>query len=667
MTAGAPVGIDARSAFEPSSARTPIGSPSVAWTVLAACFGLLLLVPWQSESTRAQLSYLDFSWVWALSDGFVRGRVLGRDLIFTAGPLGFLGPRAYVPRTGLLLWLGWSVIAVVWSSLLWRQLARAGAKPVLRIVLFGWTVVCATLSSDAFFLAVPILAAAIVVARRDDNSLLLDVLAVAVLLAAGSLVKFSYLVAAAVTVVILSAWDISRRRWPAAGITYAAAMLFLWLACGQPLGAFPEFIGTSLQIAGGYTPAMSFTDGDRRALFAVVASMTIAVAVAVWVTVKRRSIAFGIVSVIWIATWLLVAKASFVRFDPIHEVIAPLWAATALPILWSATMMNDGSVGTNALMAVALLGSWGSTELALRHASRPALVSGVVGVPRRAFRSARSLANLRRARDREQANFDAMRRSEIARTPLPQIGGTVDAYPTDVSALLSHGFEYEPRPVLQSYAAYTPRLSALNAAHLRGSRAPENLLLDIAPIDARLASMEDGASWIEIWRRYSLAADTGGFLWLRRRANPLPIADPRSLSTTTATIGVPFTLPDVACGGLMASFDLQPTLWYRLRTLLWKAPEVSLRFTPGDRERRVAATMLGVPFLISPVIDTRREFAEFMQTGGTVADIGRPEHAELRILAREPERYFGSRVTVHFYLVQPVEACAGSSTKAPAN
>jgi len=77
--------------------------------------------------------------------------------------------------------------------------------------------------------------------------------------------------------------------------------------------------------------------------------------------------------------------------------------------------------------------------------------------------------------------------------------------------------------------------------------------------------------------------------------------------------------------------------------------------------------MLGVPFLISPVIDTRREFAEFMQTGGTVADIGRPEHAELRILAREPERYFRSRVTVHFYLVQTVEACAGSSTKAPAN
>jgi hypothetical protein len=258
------------------------------------------------------------------------------------------------------------------------------------------------------------------------------------------------------------------------------------------------FIGTSLQDCRGYTPRHVLHRRRSPCPFAVVASMTIAVAVAVWVTVKRRSIAFGIVSVIWIATWLLVAKASFVRFDPIHEVIAPLWAATALPILWSATMMNDGSVGTNALMAVALLGSWGSTELALRHASRPALVSSVVGVPRRAFRSARSLANLRRARDREQANFDAMRRSEIARTPLPQIGGTVDAYPTDVSALLSHGFDYEPRPVLQSYAAYTPRLSALNAAHLRGSRAPENLLLDIAPIDARLASMEDGASWIEI-------------------------------------------------------------------------------------------------------------------------------------------------------------------------
>jgi hypothetical protein len=182
MTAGAPVAIDARSAFEPSSARTPIGSPSVRWTVLAACFGLLLLVPWQSESTRAQLSYLDFSWVWALSDGFVRGRVLGRDLIFTAGPLGFLGPRAYVPRTGLLLMVrverdrGGLVVASLETTRTRRRETRASHCAVW---LDGR--VCATLSSDAFFLAVPILAAAIVVARRDDNSLLLDVLAVAVL------------------------------------------------------------------------------------------------------------------------------------------------------------------------------------------------------------------------------------------------------------------------------------------------------------------------------------------------------------------------------------------------------------------------------------------------------------------------------------------------------
>jgi hypothetical protein len=662
MTAEAPVAVASARSLRPPSATATQEGPRIPWTIVAGVCGLLMLVPWQTESTRMQMGYLDFSWVWALSDAFAHGRVFGRDLVFTAGPLGFLGPRAYIPATGSLLWIGWSAIAVIWSSLLWRQLARSVANPVLRVVLFIWMVLCATLSSDAFFLAIPILAGAIAIARADDDGAppTLDLVAISALLATAALVKFSYLVAGTATIGLLSVWDVTRRKWPIAGITYLLGMLLFWIACRQPLGALPDFFRTSLQIAGGYTSAMSLTSGDRRSLYGVILTMVVGLTVAAWIAVKRRSVGFGIVTIIWLGIWLLVAKASLVRFDPGHDIIAPLWATSTLPVVWAAMLMLDAGLATSAIMILLILASAGSSELALRNWGRPGLASSAIGAPRRALRALAAIANPRRALGRERATFDAMRRGEVARTPLPQLIGSVDAYPSDVSALLSHGFTYQPRPVLQSYAAYTPPLAELNAAFLRGGTAPENLLFDIATIDTRLASMEDGSSWMEIWRRYSLAADTGGFLWLRRRATPIAVADPQALPGITATIGAPFRLPDVACGGVMASIDLRPTLYYRVRTLLWKAPELVVRFSPGDREYRVEHMLLGVPFLLSPTIESREHFAEFMQTGATTAKNSRPVSAALRVLSPHPERYFASVFSVRFFSVQPSDSCSGS-------
>lgn len=662
MTAHAPFVVNSSASLRPASPRARNAAPPVLWTAAAALCGLLIVVPWQTESTRSQLGYLDFSWVWALSDAFVHGRVFGRDLVFTAGPLGFLGPKAYVPETGSLLWIWWTAIAVVWSSLLWRQLVRAVSNRALRVGLFVWALFCAALSSDAFFLAIPILAGAIAVTRADDAGVPLDLLGVALLLAVGALVKFSFLVAGAATIGILSLWDIARRRWPLTGIAYLATFVVLWIACGQPLGALVDFVKTSLQVAGGYTPTMSLSTGDRRALYGAVVAMGIGSMAAAWITVKRRSLAFGVVTVIWSATCVLVAKASFARFDAIHEIIAPLWAASAIPMLWAAVVMIDGNTVTTAIMVLMLVIGSSSSELALRHAGRPGLMSSAIGVPSTAVRSLRAIANPRAALARETKAFEAMRNEEIARTPLPQVSGTVDTYPSDVSALLSHELTYDPRPVLQSYAAYTPKLAELNAAHLRGAKAPDNLLFDIAPIDARLASMEDGLSWIEIWRRYSVVADTGGFLWLRRREKPLAVAAPRPLSTAAATIGVPFSLPEVQCGGVMATLELQPTLRYRLGSLFWKTPELAIRLMPGDHQKRLEPTLLETPFLISPRIETRREFAEFMLTGA--ASHNTAASAELRVLSSQPERYFAPRFSVRFFSVQPVESCAASG-KAP--
>jgi hypothetical protein len=46
-----------------------------------------------------------------------------------------------------------------------------------------------------------------------------------------------------------------------------------------------------------------------------------------------------------------------------------------------------------------------------------------------------------------------------------QVHGNADVYPLSQTAVLASGLTCQPRPVFQSYSAYTPKLAEMNAAH----------------------------------------------------------------------------------------------------------------------------------------------------------------------------------------------------------
>ena len=74
---------------------------------------------------------------------------------------------------------------------------------------------------------------------------------------------------------------------------------------------------------------------------------------------------------------------------------------------------------------------------------------------------------------------------------LPKVHGSVDIYPWGQSFLLARDMDYRPRPVIQSYLAYTQKLEELNAAHLRGKNAPDWIFFSFGTIDDRYTSLDD--------------------------------------------------------------------------------------------------------------------------------------------------------------------------------
>ncbi len=131
-----------------------------------------------------------------------------------------------------------------------------------------------------------------------------------------------------------------------------------------------------------------------------------------------------------------------------------------------------------------------------------------------------------RLHDDYQATLAQVRASR----PLPILPGTVDIYSFDQTQLLASGNRWHPRPVFQSYQAYSPELLQRNRDHLSGAQAPDHIFFRIEPIDNRLPSTEDGL-------RLALAP-------VAVRAAPARFDDPRAGPRSGSKHSI---LPDGTC------------------------------------------------------------------------------------------------------------------------
>jgi hypothetical protein len=202
---------------------------------------------------------------------------------------------------------------------------------------------------------------------------------------------------------------------------------------------------------------------------------------------------------------------------------------------------------------------------------------------------------------------------------LPALNGTADFYEYDQSVLLASNNDWSPRPIIQSYSAYTPELLSLNEQHLRGGDAPDWVLFHLETIDGRLPSLDDGLSWPALLDNYSFTSYNGQFVLMHKKPVVQGSSNYEAVFEKTCKIGAMVTLPD-ADGLLFAEIDLKPTLAGRLLIALFNPPQ--LRIAVGlrngtSRSYRVVPNMMTTGFLVSPLVSNTSEFAS-LAAGSTL-------------------------------------------------
>jgi hypothetical protein len=534
-------------------------------------------------------SALDDGWAQGINLAVQRGMVFGRDIIFTYGPFGPVETRLYDPALRPMVIAGASILTLGFATGL-----QALARPAMAVLV---ALVLPLVANDALAYAVP-LPALLLCARAPQNARLPHgtrraVLALLPALALLPLAKGSLLIAACLATALLAAmlWRQGSRTL-AAGVPAAvlACLLLLWCAAGQQPAALAGYLTNEIPIITGYNSAMATAGPLSHVAAAAMAGAALS-GLVLWAhrrtaRTTRLLLAGGVAMLLF-----LVFKAGFVRQDDFHEPIT--FTALALMALVLAAATQGAAARATALAAVAFLAL---PHLRQASAAPAALAAELTGAARLLFAPAAF------------ARATAPGRDPV--DPLPwRPAGTADIYSSGQARLFATGLPWSPRPVPQSYSAYTPGLAALNLAHLRGPAAPDAIFFRVEPIDHRLPALEDGASWPALLSLYSQAAyDPDSDMALLRRITPppAPVAPGPALIDTTPAMGATVALP-AAPSALWARIEADPSPAGTLAGLVWQAPPLTIRLTFRDGHSqafRFIPGMAAAGFLLSPFVDS---------------------------------------------------------------
>jgi hypothetical protein len=560
-------------------------------------------------------SGLDSSWMYAINEAVADSFAFGREVIFTFGPYGAIYTRMFHPGTdalvmgaGLFFGLCFGAVSILLArSSLWWGLCMlfvvASQNYVRDDVVFasyGLLLVMAV-SNETWVMRL---------ARRNFSQFK-SALFVALLLALGllPLIKGSLIInvaASSIAVFLLFLMTESIFLAVTSIMAPIIALMVFWTLSGQSIGDLPSYFSNMLQIISGYTEAMENPGDFREAVVYVAASAGL-----LYVLLKTSAKpAFKLLLLISFVTFLFSAfKGGFVRHDSDHV----LFAAAAIilaPVVINMSVFKPRKAFSIVWLPVVawfliIDGVYGHSISG--HSIPNVLFINLLETYTRGlegFRERVLTVDLNQAFSdhvtaiAQQANF-------------PKLDGTTDIYDWGQAYLLASGNSWRPRPVLQSYSAYTPHLAQLDQEHLAGGKAPDNILFRLETIDDRFPSMNDGPSWPVLLAKYTLSDERNDYLLLKRLGEA---AEPQlqEVLSRRLELGRAVDVPDNNLLFLYAQVEVRPSLLGRIASILYKTNRLRMSVTLASgqtRDFRIVSGMASAGFLLSPLVENTEEFA----------------------------------------------------------
>ncbi len=565
---------------------------------------------------------LDPSWQASVMRSVEQGRRAGVDWIFTYGPLGLFDVGVYSSK---LYWVQrlaydvWFKLPVALAFGVWFARASGWAQ---RLLILGTLWLFASGPDDQAVLSITLLAALWMTTpfrTRRRRWIWLGLVMTLILLF--GLVKFTYFalgVCACLCMLLrlVSQPDANGRtdqRW--SDLLRGAALMAItlagvWLLAGQRLGDLFAWMHNSFEVASGYGKTMSTALTGSQLRWGV---GTLALALTLrWLPVLRQRPSLSVLSLeaLVAAAAFLAFKSAYTRHGGAPSYLHVIACVGLLPRMLQPSR-SDAKQASSPLVfagqALAMLAAL-ATDPQLRATPRVELIMQA----RANFNTILHCANYVRKPNqwRERVEREQKDQSEVLRNSVARqlIGSRSMDVLTNMQAIGVYGdFQWQPRPVIQSYTAYTPRLIELNRSYFAGERAPQCVLLQPDDLDNRFPLQEDGAALLEIFRRYRPIGFDLGHLVMERSPEPtVPVSARPILHQGELAFGEVLDLTNFDSASLVLELDVELNYLGELLTIALGGPWAHLRLTYTDgeiKDRRIVPPAAKAGLLVRPLLE----------------------------------------------------------------
>lgn len=567
---------------------------------------------------------LDPSWSGVLVYAHEKGMQFGRDIIFTYGPLGFLSVASFLPEVAGLR-IVFEIVVGIWIAtgiclLAWRM-------PVpWRVAMLGYFLFVSMplhWGGDALLIDVGIFAWGLLCLLESGARLPIFALALIILVAAGALVKFTFFVSGLFTIGVLACDLAIRGKRLLAGsiiVGTLVAIAFGWLLLGQRISGLGDFLSTSYAMANGYNAAMGTEFGDM-VLVLIMLAATLAAACVRCALMPVAAVRKCLV-LIWIMGLLYVNwKHVCVRADYYHMEL--LFAF--MPIV---------AISVEALPAIRHRAAlWSSLGILICLFVSVAIIRGQFDesffpfncVKQACSNMTGNLGMILRPAQYVQRKTEAFQAEEKVEQ-LPRIRtavaeATVDVFGYSQSYALFNKINYHPRPVFQSYMAYSRATMEANDRFYLSDKAPEFVIFELAPIGGRFPPVEDAHVLRDLLVRYQPVLSEEHFLLLRHSGMVKP--ELTLIKEGIVSAGEPIELQNLRQTNIWLEIELQPSLPGRLQQFFYKPASVRLviqRRSEGASELAfpVPAAMLSAGFVAGPIVLDKDDVKRVYDGGKTL-------------------------------------------------
>ena len=358
-------------------------------------------------------------------------------------------------------------------------------------------------------------------------------------------------------------------------IFYGSYCLLLFITVFSSSPSIINYIKKCLEISSGYSSGMSLVGSSWNLSFAVLESILIFILLILVASERALGFSLCCAFILWVFF-----KHGFVRHDGLFFLpFTPLIASLCITKIKKKSALKYAYS-----LQILLLGI-----VVVCYFFLPSFVNNVYDVNIfyiisyvKFFNHASGLLDLKAV---QKINITNQQAANLAPIKLPENvqnilkNKKIDIVPIEISLVAANQLNWKPRPIFQSYAAYTKRLDQINSESLKKEQR-DYLLYQFLSIDGRHPFFDEPETLFNIFCNYKISSDVNNFVSMPALSN-LMILEKRqsgicSSETQAKKLSIGWNQPTKVSEGFMvrAAIKFEYSIWGKVCKALFRIPPV---------------------------------------------------------------------------------------------